>query len=196
MLINRKLAALPWTLLFVILLLSGCSWFDKSLNRGLEEEKSYTRHAMEYHREHPEKRRGDSVLDTWSAADYIALDVTKQKLKGEWAKSSDQLDFLPTDLKIDSRGSPFCVIQTDEAIFVLSFLNKTTTDCTVDIAKRTDTSYIHSGNMEFSGRNDYWIYLLTRPKWVASRSNPNPVKWGYRHVGIANFPVSENAVSQ
>lgn len=84
------LAGLCCPLLFALVALTGCGRFDESLTRGLEEEKSYTRHAMEYHREHPDKRRGDSVLDTWSEADYIALAVTKQKSKGEWATPSDQ----------------------------------------------------------------------------------------------------------
>src|ERR1700674_4653299 len=82
------------TFLVAAVTVTGCKRFDGSLTRGLEEEKSYTRHAMEYHRDHPDDRRGDTVLDTWSTADYIALDVAKQKLKGDWAKPSDQLAFL------------------------------------------------------------------------------------------------------
>lgn len=157
------LAVPPWTMLFALVALTGCKKFDESLTRGLEEEKSYTRHAMEYHREHPDKRRGDSVLDAWSAADYIALDVAKQKLKGEWAKPSDQLAFLPTNLKLDSAGRPFCVIQRGEAIIVLRFLDKTAMDCTLDTAKQLDISNIHTGDMEFSGRTAYWIYVLKLP---------------------------------
>ena len=157
------LAALPWTLLSALLALTGCRRFDELVTKGLEEEKSYTRHAMEYHREHPDKRRGDSVLDAWSAADYTALDVANQKLKGEWAKPSDQLAFLPTDLRLDSSGRPFCVIQRGEAIIVLRFLDKTAMGCTLDTAKQLDISNIHSGDMEFSGRTDYWIYVLKRP---------------------------------
>jgi len=157
------LAALPWTFLFALVVLTGCRRSNEPLTRGLEEEKSYTRHAMEYHREHPDKRRGDSVLETWSAADYITLDVAKQKLKGEWAKSSDQLAFLPTDLRLDSVGRPFCVIQRDEAIIVLRFLDKTVMDCTLDTARHLDISKIHSEDMEFSGHTDYWIYVLKRP---------------------------------
>jgi hypothetical protein len=157
------LAALPWTLLFALVALTGCKRFDKSLTRGLEEEKSYTRHAMEYHRGHPDQRRGDGVLDAWSAVDYIALDVASHKLTSEWAKPTDQLAFLPTDLKLDSGGRPFCVIQRAEAIIVLRFLDKTAMDCAMDTAKRLDISNIQSGDMEFSGRTDYWIYVLKRP---------------------------------
>ena len=35
----------------------GCRKFEKSLGRGLEAEKSYTRYAMEYYRAHPDERR-------------------------------------------------------------------------------------------------------------------------------------------
>lgn len=143
--------------------LTGCERFNGSLTRGLDEEKSYTRHAMEYRREHPDKRHGDSILDAWSEADYITLDVAKQKLDGEWAKQSDQLAFLPTDLKFDSSGRPFCVIQRGEVVIVLRFLDKTPLDCTLDTAKQLDISKIHSGDLEFSGRTDFWIYALKRP---------------------------------
>lgn len=163
------------TLLFrayvlALVILSGCQKIEKSLTKGLEEEKSYTRHAMEYHREHPDKRRGDSVLDTWSAADYIALNVAKQNLPGEWAKTSDQMPLLPTDLRSDVRGRPFCVIQRSQTIVVLRFLDKATIDCTLDAVKQLDISKIDSGDMEFSGRTDYWVYVL-RPDQNESKSD-------------------------
>ena len=157
-----------WLPQFVILLfwtlfaLTSCVRFNESLTRGLEEEKSYTRHAMEYHREHPGERRGDRVLETWSAADYIALSVAKQKLDGEWAKPSDELAFLQPALKMDSAGRPYCVIQEVEAIIVLDFFHASSPDCTLDFAKRLAIYKIHSGDMEFSGRTDYWVYVLKR----------------------------------
>jgi hypothetical protein len=157
------LVGLCSALLLAFVSLAGCAKFNESLTRGLEEEKSYTRHSMEYHREHPDKRRGDIVLDTWSAADYIALDTAKQKLTDEWAKPSDQLAFLPTDLKLDPAGRAFCVVQRDETIIVLRFLDKTGLDCTLDTAKQLDISKMHSGDMEFSGRTDYWVYVLKQP---------------------------------
>jgi hypothetical protein len=156
----RTLVAVSLLTLISALVLSGCDKAEQSLTRALEEEKSYTRHAMEYHREHPDKRRGDTVLDTWSAADYIAVDVVKQDLPGEWAKDSDQLPFLPPTLKADSNGHPFCVIQRADAIIVIRALDKKTSDCTIDSAKRVDVSKIRSGDMEFSGRTDYWTYRL------------------------------------
>ena len=62
-----------------------CDRIDSSINRGLEEEKSYSRHAMEYHRHHPDKRAGDTVLETWSTADYVAQAVAAAKIPGDWA---------------------------------------------------------------------------------------------------------------
>jgi hypothetical protein len=142
-------------LLLAFLAIAGCGRFNESLTRKLEEEKSYTRQAMEQHRVHPDNRRGDSVLDAWSEADYIALGVAEQKRREEWAKPSDQLAFLPADLKVDSGGRPFCVIQTDEDIIVLRVLGKTTSDCTLDTVKQINISKIQSGNLEFSGRTDF-----------------------------------------
>ncbi len=146
--------------LIALLGLTACKRAEDSLTRGLEEEKSYSRHAMEYHREHPDKRRGDNVLETWSQADYIALNITRQKLKSEWAKSSDQLPFLPAELRLDSSGRPLCVIQTGEAVIVLRFMDKTNSECSIDTAKSLDVSKVQSGDMVFSGRADFWIYVL------------------------------------
>lgn len=152
-----------WSALLIVpLAFAGCRKLEDSVNKGLEEEKSYTRHAMEYHRQHLDKRRGDSVLDTWSTADYIALDVAQQKMKGDWSKPSDQLAFLRADLRLDVGGQPFCVIQRGEEIIVLRFLSNVGRDCTLDIGKQIDTSHIQSGDMEFSGRTDYWVYVLKR----------------------------------
>jgi len=64
-------------------------------HKVLEEDKSYTRHVVEYHRKHPNKRN-DGVTVTWSTADYVAMAIAKQNLQGEWAKPTDQLSFLPT----------------------------------------------------------------------------------------------------
>jgi len=157
------LAALCSAVVLGFVALTGCERFNESLTRGLEVDKSYTRSAMEYRREHPDTRRGNSVLDAWSEADYIALDVARQKLNGEWEKPSDQLAFLPTELKLDSRGKPFCVIQRGQVIIVLRILDRTTLDCAMDTSEHLDISKIHSGDLEFSGRTDYWIYVLKRP---------------------------------
>jgi len=161
--VRQIISVLPCASFFVFLVLTGCEKAEQSLTLGLEEEKSYTRRAMEYHREHPEKRRGDTVLDTWSAADYIAGDVAKQNMSGEWAKDSNQLSFLPASLRADPAGRPFCVVQRPDAIIVLRFLDKKALDCTADGIKHIDVSNnIHSGDMEFSGRTDFWIFVLRR----------------------------------
>ncbi len=116
---------------------------------------------VEYHRKHPNKRN-DGVTVTWSAADYVAMAIAKQKLEGEWARPSDQVSFLPDSLKLDPNGRPFCVIQRADSIIVLAYLNKASMDCTLDATKNIDDSHIISGDMEFSGRTDYWIYTLKR----------------------------------
>jgi hypothetical protein len=54
------------------------------------------------------------------------------------------------------------VIQRGEAIIVLRFLDGTVMDCALDTAKQLDISNIPSGDMEFSGHADYWIYVLKR----------------------------------
>ncbi len=147
-------------LLVLVLTTTGCDRFNASLTRGLEEEKSYTRHAMEYHRAHPEKRRGDSVLETWSTLDYIAQAVAKQKLPGNWANTSDRLAFLAENLKRDSDGRPFCVVQRTESVIVISYFPGLKPDCTVEATANIDTSNIRSGDMQFSGRTDFWVYVL------------------------------------
>jgi len=47
------------TLISILLLCTAmpfCDKIDSSINRGLEEEKGYSRHAMGYHRQHPEQK--------------------------------------------------------------------------------------------------------------------------------------------
>ena len=146
-------------LLGIILIPGGCSQFNRSITRSLEEDKSYSRHVVEYHRKHPNKRN-DAVTVTWSTADYVAMAIAKQKLEGEWAKATDQLSFLSDNLKLDLNGRPFWVIQRADSIIVLAYWNKTPMDCTLDATKNINDSHIISGDMEFSGRTDYWIYAL------------------------------------
>jgi hypothetical protein len=143
----------------IVLIPGGCSQIDRSITRSLEEDKSYTRHVVEYHRKHPNKRN-DEVTVTWSTADYVAMAIAKQKLEGEWAEPTDQLSFLPDDLKLGQNGRPFCAIQRANSIIVLAYWNKTPMDCTLDATRNIDDSHIISGDMEFSGRTDYWIYSL------------------------------------
>ena len=137
-----------------------CDRIDSSMNKGLEEEKSYTRHAMEHHRLHPESRRGDKVLETWSTADHIAQAVASQRASGTWARFSDQLDFLRPEIRIDASGRPFCVVQANGGIIVVDYLLAVPANCTLQSAEALETSRIKSGDMEFSGRSDYWVYVL------------------------------------
>lgn len=137
-----------------------CDRIDSSMNKGLEEEKSYTRHAMEYHRLHPESRRGDQVLETWSTADYIAQVVASQRISGTWARFSDQLDFLRPEIRIDASGRPFCVVQTSGGIVVVDYLSDVPATCTLQSTETLDTARIKSGDMEFSERTDHWVYVL------------------------------------
>lgn len=145
-----------------ILALGSCSRLERSVTRNLELEKSYTRRAMEYHREHPERRRGDEVLETWSTADYIAVALEQQKLPGEWARQSTELPFLEDRLKNDSAGRPFCVIQTAGRIIVLRVLGSTPFVCRLEATNELEISSIRSGDMQFSGRTDFWTYVLDR----------------------------------
>lgn len=138
----------------------SCSRFDNWLTTGLEEQKSYTRHAMEYHRQHPEKRPGDQVLEVWSTADYISQSVIAQHRAGDWAEMSDQVAFLPDRLK-RKYGNPFCVIQKGDVIEAVWYFS-TPGQCTLQTEFNTGLSHIASGDMEFSGRTDYWIYALRR----------------------------------
>ena len=131
---------------------------DDSLNRGLEEEKSYTRHAMEYHRSHPDKRAGDRVLETWSTADYIAQTVRDRKISGNWSQWSDQMLFLTPAIQHDQSGQPFCVIQRHAEILVIDYFQPRPPTC--GSIPDIDRSLTRSGDMQFSGRTDYWVYVL------------------------------------
>jgi hypothetical protein len=139
----------------------GCGKSSQSLNQGLEEEKSYTRPAMEAYRKNPNTFRGNKdVLETWSRADYIALAVVKQEKPGNWAENSNKLNFLEPNLQRDSAGNAFCVIQRQDLTIVLSVRTGVTSGCTLDLAKMIDVDPIKSGDLDFSGRSDYWVYVL------------------------------------
>jgi hypothetical protein len=156
----KSFVPLSTTLQFCAIM-SVCDEMSSSLNRGLEEEKSYTRHAMEYNRQHPEKRPGDAVLETWSTADYIAQAAVDQKSPGDWAHSTDQLLFLQSSLQKDLAGRPFCIVRRGGEIVVIRYVAETQTPgCTLQSTGNADTAKIRSGDMEFSGPADYWTYSL------------------------------------
>jgi len=165
----RPLSRRLWNLVFLtsatLLLAVAVAWawekFNSSLDKGLEEEKSYTRHAMEYHREHPDQQRvGTDVLETWSKADYIAQAVEKESIAGTWARFSDQLQFLPEGLKRQN-GKPFCVVQFPAMIVVLWPPLQPFDNCTIYLVPAPhDIAEIKSGDMDFSGKSDSWVYVL------------------------------------
>jgi hypothetical protein len=143
----------------------SCSTYAQSLNQGLQNEKSYTRHAMEAYRKNPRAFQGNkSVLDTWSRSDYIAIAVAQQQKGGKWAETSDKLGFLEPKLRHDVTGRPFCVIQQADYIAVLSIRSGKVPSCSLDLINGINIERINSGEMEFSGRTDYWIYVLRPPK--------------------------------
>jgi hypothetical protein len=148
------------SVLFIALAMTGCDRFNDSLIKGLEEEKSYTRHAMEYHREHPDQRRGDKVLEIWSKADYLAQSVAKQPVTENSARFSDRIQFLPDNLKQEN-GKPFCVIQFPGTVLVLWPPLRPFDSCTLSLAPTPrDVSQIKSGDLQFSGKTDAWVYVL------------------------------------
>ncbi|SRR6266446_2171963 len=151
--------------LMLVSTMFSCAKFTQGLNQGLQDEKSYTRHAMEAYRKNPGGFRGNkSVLETWSRSDFIALAVAQQKRGGSWAETSDKLSFLEPKLRNDITGRPFCVIQQDDYIVVLSIRSEKVPSCSADLIKGINIDRINSGDMEFSGRSDYWIYVLRLPK--------------------------------
>jgi hypothetical protein len=159
----RLIAYAVVLLLAVFLAVRGFRKFNDSLTTGLEEEKSYSRHAMEYHRQHPDKRKGDAVLEVWSDADYIAQAVAKINPAGHWAAWSDELSYLPDNLR-NRNGRPYCVIDSPPDTIVLWFVSSASATCNVNSADDVPLSNIQSGNLEFSGRSDYWIYILRHLK--------------------------------
>jgi hypothetical protein len=144
-----------------IMLVSAIFGCEKHLSEGLEEEKSYTRHSMETYRQNPNGFLGNkNVLENWSRSDYIALAVTQQKKLENWAENSDTLNFLESQLRRDTDGSPFCVIQQENKIVVLTIRSSVAPSCSLDLIKGMQIDGIKSGDMEFSGRFDYWVYVF------------------------------------
>jgi hypothetical protein len=149
-----------FSMLSLFLVMRTCDTTNSSMNQGLEEEKSFTRHAMEYHRQHPDKRRGDLVLETWSTTDYVAHAVAGAGVPGNWARFSDQMEFLRPEIRKNTSGHAFCVVQQSGSVVVLSYLTQSPTDCTPQSIQSIDVSRIKSGDMDFSGRSDFWVYVL------------------------------------
>jgi hypothetical protein len=147
--------------LVLIASIAAYTLFDNSITRGLEEEKSYTRHAMEYHRDHPDKRQGDLVLEVWSDADYIAQLVYQQHEGNEWAQWSDALSYLPQNLRRHG-GKPYCILNLSDQILVFWALPNQTVACQVSMANSPQISTVQSGDLDFSGRSDFWVYAFRK----------------------------------
>lgn len=146
------------------LVLSGMTvvrLFEDSLTRGLEEEKSYSRHAMEYHRTHPRERSGDLVLAVWSDADYIANLVSQQHPQSEWAKWSNTLTYLPNNLQARN-GRPYCVLNSSTQILVIWFPPNQSEVCERSMASAALVLGVRPGDLNFSGRTGYWVYLFRK----------------------------------
>jgi hypothetical protein len=158
--INRNSVLIIGACVLAIMSYLGCKRLNANLNRGLEEEKSFSRHAMEYHRLHPDKRAGDTVLDSWSRADYIAQTIKQNNKPGEWVETTDRIQILPQYLRKDEEGLPFCVLRRSDSVVVIRYIQRSFMDCTSKGTETINTSRITSGDMEFSGRSDYWIYVL------------------------------------
>jgi hypothetical protein len=148
---------------------SGC---EGELNRGLQEQKSYTRAAMEKYRQDPKVFQGSSpdVLEIWSRMDYVATAVAQRDTPGTWANTADKLNFLQPKIQRDTTDKPFCVIQ-QKNIIVLARILSESMGCTTELIAQADTSRIPSGDMEFSGRSDYWIYVLRLPSKGGTEPN-------------------------
>jgi hypothetical protein len=150
-------------LMMVAMLVHGPSSCNENLNKGLGEEKGYTRATMEKYRKDPKYFKGSSpgILEIWSRMDYVATAVSKQNLPGKWASSSDKLAFLQPQIQRDPDGKPFCVIHEDTAIVVLLIFSSSA-DCDNRILADANVSKIASGDLNFN-RSDYWIYVLRIP---------------------------------
>src|SRR5258708_28857938 len=108
--------------LTVLLRPSSC---NESLNKGLQEEKSYTRAAMEKYRKDPTyfKESSPSVLDNWSRMDYVATAAAKQDTARDWTNTADKLSFVQTQVHNDTEGKSFCVVRRGDTIVVLRVLS-------------------------------------------------------------------------
>ena len=134
------------------------------LSEALEDEKSYTRHAMETYRKDPKVFQGDKyVLESWSRADDIAKAVAERGTPGPWAATSDNIAFLPSGLRHNPDGVPFCVLRLADKVVVLDIQSRREAACSAEIIQSVDVDRITSGDLEFSGRSDFWIYVLKLP---------------------------------
>jgi hypothetical protein len=158
---TRRIGGITSAILAVFALLAALSdGCEKSLNRALEEEKSYSRAAMEKYRQDPTVSQvSHAVLESWSRMDYVAVTVAQRRLDGEWVSAADKLHFLEPKIQHDTDEKPYCVIQRKDEIIVLRIFHESLS-CSREALPPIETGNIRSGDMEFSGRTNYWIYVL------------------------------------
>jgi hypothetical protein len=113
-------------MLLSALMASALSSCNDKLTRELEEEKSYTRNAMERYRRDPGFFQGDKdVLENWSRMDYVAVAVVQHDTgNAEWARTADLLSYVATANQRDTRGIPYCVLKTKDGVTVVGLREK------------------------------------------------------------------------
>jgi hypothetical protein len=136
--------------------MSSC---EDKLTRELEEEKSYTRNAMERYRKDPHFFKGEKgVLENWSRMDYVAIAVSKQGSSAEpWAKTADQLSYVEAANQRGTDGKPYCVIRTKDTVTVIGLM-RLPTACAVGLEKIVPVN-LRSGDLDFYSRNEN-VYVL------------------------------------
>lgn len=132
----EKISRVAGTCLGSLLLLAVCGAtylfspaFESPLNRGLEEEKSYFKHAGTLFQLRPELRGQRGNLETWDKAEAIASAIQRNDLNSQWASWSDQLADLPEPLRLDPNRHPMCVIKIGQALYVVRGVKKRVVRC-------------------------------------------------------------------
>jgi hypothetical protein len=133
---------------------------EKNLVKGLQAEKSYTRHAMETYRKDPQvfPEEQKRVFEVWSRADHVALAASR--IPGDKSGSTASLSLKYPTIPYNVDGRPFCLFQHDRMIVVFARMDGQPANCSSELLNTPGIELIHSGDLAFSGRRDYWIYVL------------------------------------
>src|SRR4051812_2553450 len=108
-----KIAAI--VIIVAVLVAWGLKWLLNDLTRGLEEEKSFTHHAMLAYRRDPkafEHRINRDMMHKWSDMDSILDTVEKDSSAGSWAKTADQIPSTDPSTRFNFKNEPYCVVRT------------------------------------------------------------------------------------
>jgi len=136
---------------------------EQDLVKGLEAKKSYTRYAMETYRKDPRIFQEDKrVLEVWSRADHVAL--VAARIPGDKGGSTASLSLKYPTIPNNIDGRPFCLFQHGGVIVVFASMAGQPANCSSELLNTPDIDRIHSGDLAFSGRRDYWIYVLRLPQ--------------------------------